>query len=91
MKTNNKVLLSAAISGIMLASATGISAQHSGSEETKVKCHGVNDCRGQGACEGVHDDGRKYTCAGGNECRGKGYIKTTKAECDEKGGRSETT
>jgi hypothetical protein len=47
----------------------------------KVKCMGVNECRGQGACNTATHD-----CAGQNECAGKGWIQITRAECTEKGG-----
>lgn len=48
---------------------------------TKVKCLGVNECKGQAAC-----DMPTHSCAGQNECRGKGWILVSEAECSEKGG-----
>ena len=47
----------------------------------KVKCMGVNECKGQGACDTATHD-----CAGQNECKGKGWIFIPRAECTEKGG-----
>ena len=47
----------------------------------KIRCHGVNACRGQGSCAGVNNQ-----CAGQNSCRGKGIKEFTKAACEEAGG-----
>ncbi len=49
--------------------------------DAKVKCVGINECKGQGQC-----DMPTHACAGQNECKGKGWIMVTKAECDAKGG-----
>ena len=54
-----------------------------GADETaQVKCLGVNECKGQGACGGPGGN----ACAGQNECKGKGWIKLSQAECAERGG-----
>lgn len=47
----------------------------------KVKCMGINECKGQGACDTATHD-----CAGKNECAGKGWIQVTRDECSDKGG-----
>lgn len=52
-----------------------------GKGEPKGECHGINSCKGQGAC-----GGKGTSCAGTNECKGKGWLETTKAECDAKKG-----
>lgn len=61
-----------------------------GSKSAKIKCFGVNECAGQGACnvpDGRVEAGSKgHACAGENECRGKGWILLTQQECDAKGG-----
>lgn len=49
--------------------------------EAKVKCMGINECKGQGSC-----DGASHSCAGQNECKGKGWILAPKSECTAKGG-----
>src|SRR5438105_9480998 len=46
-----------------------------------VKCTGVNDCKGKGACAGAGN-----ACAGKNECKGKGVAKMSDADCKAKGG-----
>lgn len=49
---------------------------------SNVKCTGVNECKGKGAC-GVPG---KHDCHGQNECKGKGWIQLSKEECSKKGG-----
>ncbi len=48
------------------------------------KCFGINSCKGQTACATATN-----ACAGQNACKGQGWVKATKAECDEKGGKFE--
>ena len=50
--------------------------------DATVHCFGINECRGQSACD-VKDS---HVCAGQNECAGKGWIEVRQSECDEKGG-----
>jgi hypothetical protein len=45
--------------------------------EAKVKCEGVNACKGQSACGTANN-----ACQGQNKCKGEGYLMLTKAECD---------
>jgi hypothetical protein len=56
----------------------------------KIKCFGVNECSGQGACDvpdgRVAAGSKGHACAGENACRGKGWILLSKTECDAKGG-----
>ncbi|RMG94622.1 MAG: DUF2282 domain-containing protein [Deltaproteobacteria bacterium] len=51
------------------------------SADAKVKCVGINACKGQSQC-----DMPTHSCAGQNECKGKGWLLVTKSECDAKGG-----
>lgn len=46
-------------------------------EEAKVKCVGVNACKGQSACATA-----KNSCQGHNSCKGTGYLMLSQAECD---------
>jgi len=46
-------------------------------DEAKVKCEGVNACKGTSACGTAHN-----ACAGKNACKGHGYLMLSKAECD---------
>lgn len=52
----------------------------------KVKCEGINECKGQGKCSGKTKDGKEYTCAGNNQCKGQGWIEVTEKECTDKKG-----
>lgn len=71
--------------GSMLLAATAVGTAHAehheGGGAKSGECHGINACKGQGAC-----GGKGHGCAGKNECKGQGWLKMTKAECDEKGG-----
>ena len=48
----------------------------------QVVCEGINSCKGQGSCAGAG-----HGCAGQNGCKGQGQVKTTKKECEAKGGK----
>lgn len=39
--------------------------------EAKVKCEGINECKGHNS----------------DACKGKGWLEVTKAECEAKGGK----
>ena len=44
----------------------------------KIKCEGVNACKGQSSCHSAQND-----CSGQNACRGKGFKYMTPAECEQ--------
>lgn len=46
-------------------------------EGAKVKCEGVNTCKGTSACAT-----KTNACQGQNSCKGNGYLLLTKADCD---------
>jgi hypothetical protein len=46
-------------------------------DEAKVKCEGVNACKGTSACATANS-----ACAGKNACKGAGMLMLSKAECD---------
>jgi uncharacterized membrane protein len=46
-------------------------------DEAKVKCEGVNSCKGKSACATAQS-----SCKGQNSCKGQGFLELTKAECD---------
>lgn len=48
----------------------------------KVRCEGINSCKGTGECGGKSGN----SCAGTNECKGKGWIQVPEKECKAKGG-----
>lgn len=70
------------LSGIALAAAAAImfstvAATSAGADEAKVKCQGVNSCKGQSACKSASN-----SCKGQNSCKGKGFVQMTQAQCD---------
>ena len=88
MTRTNRTLMTAALGGLMLAatlsaaSAEEKKADAAKAADTKMgECHGVNSCKGTGACNTADN-----SCAGKNSCKGKGWIKATKADCEAKGG-----
>ncbi len=49
-----------------------------------VRCHGVNECRGRGACATANNQ-----CAGQNACRGQGVLDLSREACESNNGRIE--
>ena len=79
--TNNGVLVAAMAAGLFTAA---LPLESQAADSDKVQCHGINACKGKGACNGPD-----HACAGKNSCKGKGWIETTEKECKAKGGRVE--
>jgi uncharacterized membrane protein len=46
-------------------------------EEAKIKCEGVNSCKGTSACATAHN-----SCQGQNKCKGEGFLLLSKHDCD---------
>jgi len=80
------------IKGALIASAVcamftaGISQASEGkatkASSKEVKCAGINECKGHGACSGAAN-----SCSGENGCKGKGWVAVKSAkECTDKGG-----
>ncbi len=77
--TKKALLASAALSGLMVAAGcSGMDGMKSGSQLAMGQCHGINSCKGKGACEGVG-----HTCAGKNDCEGKAWLKMSKSTCEK--------
>jgi len=77
------------VSGVALAAAAAAMfavAPMSGAiaGEKAGKCFNVNSCKGSSACATA-----TTSCAGQNSCAGQGWVKRTKAECEEAGGKFE--
>jgi hypothetical protein len=65
------------------ASSTTKDSKDSKTTSAKVKCSGVNDCKGKGECS--QDD---HGCSGNNSCKGKGWVTMDSAKaCTAKGGK----
>lgn len=76
--TNSKKFSSAALAtaaAVLFSTAPALTAH--AADEAKVKCEGVNACKGKGACSTA-----KNACAGQNVCKGTSYLLLPKAECD---------
>jgi len=79
--TKRSAVLAAAAAAIFVSGAatqaTDANAAHHEADE-KVKCEGVNSCKGQSECNTDHSK-----CHGLNECAGKGWVKMTPEECEK--------
>jgi hypothetical protein len=64
----------AAAAAVMFSTVAMTTAQ---ADEAKVKCQGVNSCKGQSACKSANN-----ACKGQNSCKGKGFVEMSKADCD---------
>ena len=74
MNDKNKLIVAAAIAGILGMGAPVFAADDAG----KVECAGVNGCKGKSDCKTASNE-----CAGKNGCKGKGMMKMSKADCDK--------
>lgn len=86
MKLSHETTLALSAAALFLTacskSSDGAGAQSAASATADIKCMGINECKGQGAC-GVPGG---HSCAGQNECKGKGWVQTTAEDCQAKGG-----
>jgi hypothetical protein len=64
----------AAAAAVMFSTAAVSTAR---ADEAKVKCEGVNSCKGHSACKSANN-----ACKGQNSCKGKGFLEMSKADCD---------
>ncbi len=78
--TNGKAI-AMTVAGLLLAAAPSVGHTDDGTKAAKVKCAGINACKGKGACSGASN-----SCSGQNSCKGKGWVEATAKECkDQKG------
>ena len=78
MKSKGAII--AALAAGLLGAAAPLAA--SAADSAKVRCQGVNGCKGKSACHSAANG-----CAGQNSCKGKGWIETSEKECKDKGGK----
>ena len=76
MKTRSALVASAA-AALFLAGLAGPAGAEESGKEAKVKCEGVNSCKGHGECKTASN-----ACKGQNGCGGEGFLMLTQAECD---------
>ncbi len=74
-----KMIIGAALSGLVLSG--NLYSEQKEADNTKGECHGINSCKGTGAC-----NGSTHSCSGKNSCKGQGWLSLTKKECDAKKG-----
>jgi hypothetical protein len=75
MKTTKKVGGAAiATAAALLFGSFAVTTAHA--DEAKVKCMGVNACKGQSACKSA-----QHACKGMNSCKGQGFLEMSKADC----------
>jgi hypothetical protein len=69
--------LASAAAALFVAGASGQAlAESAAGSEAKIKCEGVNACKGQGSCKTA-----KNSCSGMNACKGQSYLMLTPEEC----------
>lgn len=74
---SRRALIASLASALALPVIAGSQEGPPGSESgEKVKCYGVNKCKGVGDC-----GGKERSCAGTNECRRQGFIEMDKETC----------
>jgi hypothetical protein len=71
-------VVASAVAGLFAAATPAVVHAKEGG---KVKCSGINSCKGTGSCKSSVS-----SCKGMNDCKGKGVIETTAKECKEKKG-----
>jgi hypothetical protein len=80
MTTNGKAIAMTVV-GLLLAAAPSLGHADDKTKEAKVKCSGINSCKGKGGCASASNG-----CSGQNGCKGKGWVEATAKECkDQKG------
>ncbi len=84
MNTNKSLLIASAIAGLIMSSSPVKASDNEKPKAALGECHGVNACKGKGACGGAD-----HECAGKNSCKGKGFVKLSKKDCTKKGGKFE--
>ena len=76
MKGKSVITATAVAALFMTGLAHAAFADETGSD-AKIKCEGVNSCKGQSACKSAAN-----SCKGQNGCAGKGFLMMSKADCD---------
>ena len=79
--TMNGKAIAMTVAGLLLAVGPRVANADDKTKEAKVKCGGINSCKGKGACAGASN-----SCSGQNGCKGKGWVETSAKECKDKKG-----
>ena len=79
--TMNGKAIAMTVAGLMLAVAPRVGLADDSAKESKVKCAGINACKGKGSCSSATNG-----CSGQNGCKGKGWVVASSKECKDKKG-----
>jgi hypothetical protein len=79
--TMNGKAIAMTVAGLLLAVGPRVANADDKTKEAKVKCGGINACKGKGGCAGASN-----SCSGQNGCKGKGWVETSAKECKDKKG-----
>ena len=79
--TMNGKAIAMTVAGLLLAVGPRVANAEDKTKEAKVKCGGINSCKGKGGCAGASN-----SCSGQNGCKGKGWVEATAKECKDKKG-----
>jgi uncharacterized membrane protein len=76
-------VIAAAVGSLFASGAAQAKEKEKKASSSTVRCAGVNECKGQGACHSASN-----ACKGQNGCKGQGStdMKSEKA-CTDKGGK----
>jgi len=77
--TTKGAIVAAMAAGLFAAAAPALA--HA-ADTAKVRCEGVNECKGKGGCHSASN-----ACAGKNGCKGKGVVDMSEKDCKSKGGK----
>jgi len=80
MNSFGKGLLIASAVATLITSGSLVAQAADKAGGDKVRCAGVNECKGHGSCAG-----EGHSCSGKNSCKGQGWVETSAAECTQKG------
>jgi uncharacterized membrane protein len=76
MTRSKNAAIAAAVAGLFALGASHAFAAESEATGDKIKCEGVNSCKGHGSCKSA-----KNECAGKNGCKGQSFTMLTPEEC----------
>src|SRR5580698_5616924 len=76
-RMNSKSLSRVALAAAAAVMFSTVAMTTASADDAKVKCSGVNSCKGQSACKSASN-----SCKGQNSCKGTGFKMMTQADCD---------
>lgn len=82
--SNKKLIGSVLATAAALAFVSAPFTSTAASAHAKVKCYGVNACKGKSACKTA-----KNECKGHNACKGQGMKMKTEKQCKKLKGSTE--